>query len=476
MDRQTWFLQLSKQEKEALFLAEMENYSEKMVVNMEGRIIFINEKYAAEFRHTPAELEGMLLDDLIRMNSRYVPPILDLPDFASPYVPYADRIQSQMKPPSLIRAPLATEDGTPIGYMLYDGQDWLQRYRSLSDKLSELEDEYQYSFPSRRRPVSSQLEGKSQKLRELKRSAIQAGRSNATVLIEGETGTGKEVVANAIHAASKRSAKPFVKLNCAAIPQELMESELFGYEEGSFTGAKRGGKIGLFEAANHGTILLDEINSLGLAAQAKLLRVLQERVITRVGGNIPIPIDVRVIAISNRSLEAMAEEGLFRLDLFYRLNVLHINVPPLREHPEDIPELVYRFVELCNLEMEKHVDAIDPKIYNILMAQDWPGNVRQLQNWVERAMASVWKKTLTPANFYWVTRKASSGCLQDNNMNSFLLALEDETLAQTMDRLEQQVISTVLKRCGGNKSTAAARLGISRQMLYRKMKKASGKP
>lgn len=469
MNQQDWFLQLSQAEKEALYLAELENYSEKMVVNLEGRIVFINQKYAAEFHATPAQIEGMMLEELLRNNSRLVPPILDMQDFESPYVPYAERIQSQMRPPSLIRAPLRSSDGTVLGYMLYDGVDWLQRYRSLYNKLNEMEDQYWYHAAKESRPAASDLVGTSELLLEVKKMAIAAGRSNATVLIEGPTGTGKEVIANTVRAASSRSKQPFVKLNCAAIPKELMESELFGYEEGAFTGARRGGKVGLFEAANHGTILLDEINSLDLTAQAKLLRVLQERVVSRVGGSTPVPINVRIIAISNQPLEELVDKGVFREDLFYRLNVLHINVPPLQKRPEDIPPLVRRFVELCNDTMDKHVDTIDPEIYDMLQSQPWPGNVRQLQNWVERAMASVWKRTLTLANFFWVTPKLNPEALQGNGEH-ILVSTQQRTLVQIMAQVERDVIQSTLERCGGNKSKAADLLGISRQMLHRKLK------
>lgn len=469
MDQQTWFLQLSKEQKEALYFAELENYSEKMVVNLEGRIVFINAKYADEFHSTPEQIEGMMVEDLVKNNSRLVPPILDMPDFESPYVPYAERVQGEGRPPSMIRAPLRSGDGTLVGYMFYDGMDWLQRYRSLYDKLNEMEDQYYYHATKGSRPASSHLVGESEALQHVKRLAISAGRSNATVLIEGATGTGKEVIANTVYAASRRSGKPFVKLNCAAIPKELAESELFGYEDGAFTGARRGGKMGLFESADGGTILLDEINSLDLATQAKLLRVLQERAISRVGGHVSTPIDVRVIAISNRPLEELVAEGSFREDLFYRLNVLHIHVPLLRERPEDIPALVHRFVELCNQEMDKHVDTIDPRIYDMLKRQSWPGNVRQLQNWVERAMASVWKRTLTLANFYWVTPKLDSSG-DEHEQERILVATQDHTLSEIMAQVEAQVIANTLKSCGGNKSRAASILGISRQMLHRKLR------
>lgn len=360
MNQKDWFEKLAQSEKEALYRAELENYSEKMVLNTENRIVFINAKYAAEFGKHPEELEGTSFDELLSVSENYVPPLLELRDFASPYIPLAERIKSETRPAVFIRAPLTADDGSTLGYMIYDGRDWLQRYRSLFLKLNELEDEYQYFHLGKPRDMYSHFVGNSPVVTRLKHEIMQVSQTNATLLIEGETGSGKEVVANQVYHASKRRGKPYIKLNCAAIPHELMESELFGYEDGAFTGARKGGKAGLFEQANGGTILLDEINSLNLSAQAKLLRVLQERVVTRVGGGKTIPINVRVIAISNRPLEEMVAEGTFREDLYYRLNVLHIKVPPLRERLEDIPELVHLFVENCNKEMDKHVDTIDP--------------------------------------------------------------------------------------------------------------------
>ena len=216
-------------------------------------------------------------------------------------------------------------------------------------------------------------------------------------------------------------------------------------------------------------ILLDEINSLGLPAQAKLLRVLQERIVNPIGSTKAIPINVRVIAISNCSLEEMVREKSFREDLFYRLNVLHISVPPLRERTEDIPELVTRFIKRCNEEMDKNVEKIDPKVFSFLKSCLWPGNVRQLQNWVDRAMTTVWKNVITLDNFYWISEKAHK---QANGGADGISACirPGIPLPEMMDQVEIQIIKAALERSGGNKSAAAAELGISRQMLHRKIR------
>ncbi len=465
MTREDWFSQCSAKEQEALYRAELENYSEKLVVNSEGRIVFINSRYAEEFGKKPEDVIGTMAEDFFTEHGR--PPIFELNDFASPYIPYVDRINMADYHPVFIRSPLTDAEGVCRGFMFYDGQEWLKRYQNLYDKLNTLESEHQYLHLSKSTPENRHFIGDSPAIQQLKLEILHAAQNNATLLIEGETGVGKEVVANEVCRASARRDKPYIKLNCAALPQELIESELFGYEEGAFTGARRGGKAGLFEQANGGTILLDEINSLNLPAQAKLLRVLQERVVTRVGGNKTLPLDIRVIAISNRSLEEMVEENSFRGDLYYRLNVLHINVPPLRERSSDIPSLVHFFVRQCNEEMGKHVDKVDPQVYALLKGQYWPGNVRQLQNWVERAMATVWKNTLLPSNFYWTQRRQGS-VPDDGELN--LSAVEGGSLAQMMERLESEIIKTTLRQCEGNKTKAAQLLGISRQMLHRKIR------
>lgn len=463
MERQDWLDQRSTQEKEALYRAELEYYSEKLVLNTEGRIVFINERYAEEFGSCPSELEGTLFEELF-LNAT-IPVLLNLYDFATPYIPHDNETGEGVKRSIFIRAPLLTKEGQKMGDMIFDGYNWLQRYRSLYTKLNELMDEFEYLHPSKKRPAADSFIGKSPAILQLKREILQAAKTNATVLIEGETGVGKEVVANEIFRASRRQHGRFVKLNCAALPRELIESELFGYVDGAFTGARRQGKKGLFEVANGGVILLDEINSLDLPSQAKLLRVLQERIVQPIGGNEEIPIDVRVIAVSNCSLEQMVADKTFREDLYYRLNVLHIEVPPLRKRLEDIPELVNFFVNLCNTEMQKNVEKIDPQIFEYLKSCSWPGNVRQLRNWVERAMTTTWKDSITLENFYWIEK--------EENHSKGTISMSNHTgvpLQQIMNQIEVQIIKDALQRNGGNKKAAAMELGISRQMLHRKIR------
>jgi DNA-binding NtrC family response regulator len=227
--------------------------------------------------------------------------------------------------------------------------------------------------------------GESPSMREVFRLVEKIAPTNSTVLIRGESGTGKELVARAIHARSQRAGKPFHAINCAAIPENLLESELFGHERGSFTGADAR-KIGLFEAASGSTLFLDEIGDLSLPLQGKILRALQEREVKRVGGNDTIPVDVRIVAATNRDLEAMMKAGLFREDLFYRLNVIPMVLPPLRDRASDIPALVARFLEKANAAHGTAVARFDPVTLDLLAAHGWPGNIRQLESVVERAV------------------------------------------------------------------------------------------
>lgn len=458
-----WFTECLDVEKEALYRAEIENFSERMVVNRQGRIIFINQKYAAKFGMTPEQLEGCLLDELLQRFN--VPAVLDIPDFDRPFIRESDKLSPNPGGVHMLcRSPLLDNAGEKVGDIFYDAKDWLDRYQSLYTKLNELMLEYQCR---QRESKGEILIGESAQIAQLKKEIAGAAQINSNLLIEGETGTGKEVVAMEVFRSSARSKANFVKLNCAAIPQELMESELFGYDDGAFTGARRGGHKGKFQQADKGTILLDEINSLPLPAQAKLLRVLQEREVVPVGGERTVKIDVRVIAISNKPLSEMVAQGTFREDLYYRLNVLHINVPPLRERRDDIPLLVRHFVRKYNREMDRHIDTIDRQVYEFLEQNEWPGNVRQLQNYIERAMTTAWKNTLTMPNFYWIEHPQP---MQEAAPFPEIMLHSGATLAEMLDDTKRRIILKVLRRNRGNCSQTARDLGIARQNLYRAMK------
>ena len=284
--------------------------------------------------------------------------------------------------------------------------------------------------------------------------AIQTvGPTDATVLITGESGTGKELVARAIHHASPRRFHPLVAIHCGALTETLLESELFGHEKGAFTGAQYR-KKGKFEIAEGGTVLLDEIGDITLKTQTDLLRVLQEREITRVGGNQIVKVDFRCVAATNKDLEKLIEEGKFRPDLFYRLNVFRIELPPLRQRREDIPVLVDHFVRKFSLAMNKRVSRVSRAALNQLQQQPWMGNVRELENAVERAMVVGREPELQEHDF--IFKSQASG---------------PEGPGKTLDEIEKAHILRVLEECGGNQSHAAELLDIDRVTLYHKLKK-----
>lgn len=287
--------------------------------------------------------------------------------------------------------------------------------------------------------------------------------SQATVLILGESGTGKELIARAIHYASPRAEKPFIKVNCAALPENLLESELFGHEKGAFTGAVAR-RIGRFEQANQGSIFLDEIGDLSPSLQMKLLRVLQEKEFERVGSNQTIKSDVRVIAATNRNLEEAIRKGTFREDLYYRLNVVTISLPPLRERKEDIPLLIEHFLKKYNAENKKEVIGLSKEARNLLMQYDYPGNVRELENIIERAVV------LCPGNI--ITVKDLPLSIQEFKMGEFMeKAQRSRNLPGLVEEIEKQMIVNALKNNDGVQTKAAAELGISERVLRYKMKK-----
>lgn len=286
-----------------------------------------------------------------------------------------------------------------------------------------------------------------------------------TVLISGESGTGKELIARAIHRESSRGRAPFVSINCAAVPENLLETELFGHEKGAFTGAS-GTKQGKFEFADHGTIFLDEVGDMSPGLQVKLLRVLQEQEFQRVGGNLDIKVDVRIIAASNKDLREEVAARRFREDLFFRLNVVHIELPPLRERREDLPLLVGHFVNKFGEKLGRTVKGVDPKAMEALTAYSWPGNVRELENAIERAMVLNREDTIRLAHL----PSEITGSTESGGDIASLLRL-NKALPDTLDVIEKNLIRHALEEAGNVQAKAAKALGISRSNLQYKMKK-----
>jgi transcriptional regulator of acetoin/glycerol metabolism len=309
-----------------------------------------------------------------------------------------------------------------------------------------------------------ELVGFSSGMNAAKEWAKLASANCSTVLILGESGTGKELFAQAIHTASSRSDRPFVAINCAALPAELIESELFGYTDGSFTGAKKGGQAGKFEMANGGTVFLDEIGDMSLAVQAKLLRVIQERKVSRIGSAREVPIDIRIIAATHKDLSAEVERGTFREDLYYRLTVLEICVPPLRERLEDIPELARCLTVRIACRLKRPAPRVEESFLDKLGSYSWPGNVRELENVIERAMVRVADGDVLDAAVLEIPGKKRA----KTNGHPPGTRTAPSRIRPLKD-VEKDAIAEALSVCGGNILQAAARLGIARNTLYRKM-------
>jgi len=322
--------------------------------------------------------------------------------------------------------------------------------------------------------------GQSPAMQELYKAIGRAAPTDATVLVRGESGAGKELVARAVYQHSLRADKPFLVINCVAIPETLLESELFGYEKGAFTGAA-GRKVGKIEQANHGTVFLDEIGDMPMAIQAKLLRLLQEKNVERLGGRQVIPVDVRIIAATNRDLEAAVRQGQFREDLYYRLKVVTLALPPLRERPGDIPLLVRYFLSRHAREMGQSDPGVSPEAMAALTAHDWPGNVRELGNVLKKALIFSRGAPLSPDE----VRKALGAPLRqgaeapsadgvdpvEETIRRELASGRDGLFEELMDRFGHTVIRLALEATGGNRSQAARLLGLSRPTLIAKIEK-----
>lgn len=329
----------------------------------------------------------------------------------------------------------------------------LRQYRDLKTRL----DKYEAYHESTAKYTIRDLMGQSPFMTQLKGQICKISQFESSVLITGETGTGKEMVAHAIHSSSLRCQNPFIVVNCGALPEQLIESELFGYEEGSFTGARKGGKIGKFEAANGGTIFLDEIGDLPKSIQVKILRALQEKQIQRIGGHLVKDVDVRVVAATNCPLEEMVESGQLREDLYYRINVIRIHLLPLRERREDIVDLAEFFLQKLN---EKYMlDKQFAKDFSVaLKKQIWPGNIRQLQNVIEHAFVLAGDEI-----------HAEHLPMLPKSTHSAVSLQED--LGTQLERFEKQLIVKALEEAKGNRTQAAEILGIHRTSLYQKLQK-----
>jgi PAS domain S-box-containing protein len=347
-------------------------------------------------------------------------------------------------PVSISAALLRDEEGRVVG-AVETFRD-LSRYKILTEELKG-----KYSFRN--------IIGKSHQMREVYQIIKSVARTNVNVLIQGATGTGKELVARAIHYESPRAGEPFVAVHCAALPETLLESELFGHVRGAFTGAVSDRK-GRFQLADGGTLFLDEISEVSPATQVKLLRVLENKQFERVGDNRTLQVDVRLVCATNRNLKQMVAEGGFREDLYYRINVVFLRLPPLRERDEDIPLLVKHFIDRFNHETEKHIEKVHPDAMDILIDYAWPGNVRELENAIGHAFVHCRSDTILPEH---LPRDMFEGGPAG--------AAAAPSRPASLEEVEKAAIAGMLKTCKGNQSKAARRLGIGRSSLWRKIKK-----
>ncbi len=426
-----------------------------VVVDSKGRIVFVEEEYA--------KFKGWKMEDIVGRYIKDIVPTSRLPAVLETGKSIlGDIFYSEGKPLICNRVPLV-KDGVMIGAMsfsVFEGVDkLLYSVEELRNQLS-----YYKEKLKKQSGIKYSLEniiGSSDAVVAMRSTILRAAGANSTVLIQGETGTGKELVAHALHQESRRSHYPFIKLNCAAIPHELIESELFGYDEGAFTGARRAGKKGKFELAEKGTLFLDEVSQLSLAAQAKLLRALQEKEIERVGGMNPISVNIRVVAATNDDLEEQIKQGTFRSDLYYRLNVIPIKLVPLRERKTDIPLLVEKFIDKYGYQAGLGKVTIAPEAMEIFMGYEWPGNIRELEHAVERAINLCNSSVLEPSHFGWLLPK-----IQKQGKLTAGRGIQEAKAA-----IEKEIILNALQSTQGNKKKAAELLGIARPLLYQKIRR-----
>ncbi len=433
-------------------------YNGIMVTDADGYITHFNKPYGQFLSVDPEAQIGKHVTDVIENTRMHI-----VAETGQSEICWSQRIKGQNM--VVQRIPIK-KDGKIIAVfgqvMFKDVSD----VGKLAKKLSLLESKVEFyeqeliSLRSTRYTIDS-IVGASNYMVDLKREALKAARTRLPVLITGQSGTGKELFAQAIHCASGRRLYPFIRINCAAIPKDLLESELFGYEKGAFTGARSDGKPGKFELAHHGTVFLDEIGDLPLEMQPKLLRVLEEKEFERIGATSLLRADFRLIAASNQNLEEMVSQGRFRQDLYYRLNVIPLHIPPLKERREDIIPLSLHILRSIVTDAHLRDIKINHRAEEVLRNYDWPGNVRELSNVLERVSCSLEKDAIHPRDlpFYLHGKPANS---EEAGRSS---------LKDVKSTSEKKAIRHALAATGNNKARAADLLGIHRTLLYKKMKR-----
>lgn len=436
-------------------------YDSLVIINEKGEIEFIDRPTEKFFDLSRGEAKGKKISEVI--------PFSELPEVVSTGIPHIGKVLITKDRHTLIsRFPLF-RNGKVIGAF---GRVILHSFEEL-ERVKKEADRFRRDLLNAERRIKSEYQatynfdhilGISEKMREAKELAKRMSRTSSDILIQGESGTGKEMFAHAIHNESKQKSYPFIKINCPAIPIELAESEFFGYEKGAFTGARQEGKPGKFELAEGGTIFLDEIGALSLSVQAKLLRVIQEREVERLGGKKPIQLNFRLITATNTDLKKLAEEGKFRFDLFFRLSKAILTLPPLRERREDIPIYVSHFLKILNKNFDRPIKTISKEALNILSQYHWPGNVRELANILEQSFYNIGSdEILRPDHL--------PDELKNNITPSYIDQEMGKPLRKIVEEIEKENILKSLEYCKGNKRKTAKHLGIQRSALYLKIKR-----
>ena len=426
-----------------------------VVVDRDGRIIYINHNYCEFLEVNSEETIGRHVIEVIENTRMHIvaqtgkEELADLQFIKGNYM-IANRV------PIIKNGEVIAAFGTVF---FRDTQEWMKMDSHVKSLLTRMQP-YIQKIDSGVKYTLDDILGESQRIISLKEKVKMVSNSDISILIRGESGTGKELFAHSIHQLSSRSQKPFIKVNCGAIPENLLESELFGYEEGAFTGAKKGGKKGKFQLANGGTLFLDEIGDMPLSMQVKLLRALQDGEIEPIGSTKSISVDVRIIAATNRPLENMIEEKRFREDLFYRINVVPFSVPPLRERAEDLTLLIRYFIDKVTNRLGKRIAGIENNVMEILKSYSWPGNIRELENVIEAAVHLTKGEQITLDSLpdYLQTQTA-------------IYRFNNKKLKEIVEETEKWVLKQCLERNKGDKALVGRELGISKSTLYEKLNK-----
>lgn len=448
-----------------------------VVVDREGIIRYMNSAYCDFLGTTQEQVLGKPVQDVIENTRMHIVVKTGKAEVGAVH-PINGSEMVANRHPLYVNNELVGAVGTVMFRNPQEWMDYSQKIQPLMEELKYYKAEFEKELRSKY--TFNNLIGLHSKFIEAKRLAERVSVSQSAVLLIGESGTGKELFAHAIHHTSQRGHAPFVRVNCASIPEHLLESELFGYEEGAFTGAKKGGKKGKFELANRGTIFLDEIGDMPLSMQTKLLRVLQEKEIERVGGQVPISLDVRIIAATHRNLEEMVREGTFRQDLYYRLNVMKIEIPPLRGRKEDIPAISQILLKKLQRKFYRKGLEISSEVEKRFLQHTWPGNIRELENVLERAVNVMDGKVirLEYLPLYLQEGKEQGGSIKETTeaaLHQVKETLQDDDgscrpLREVLAEAERNAMLHAIRVAKGNKQLAAKMLGVGKTTFYDKCK------